>query len=28
EICAAGRPRCKLCGQPIDPTGHDCPMQN
>jgi uncharacterized repeat protein (TIGR03847 family) len=28
EICAAGRPRCQLCGQPIDPTGHDCPMQN
>jgi uncharacterized repeat protein (TIGR03847 family) len=28
KICAAGRPRCKLCGQPIDPTGHDCPMQN
>ncbi|HEY95514.1 MAG TPA: DUF3090 family protein [Dehalococcoidia bacterium] len=28
EICAAGRPRCKLCGRPIDPTGHDCPMQN
>jgi uncharacterized repeat protein (TIGR03847 family) len=29
EVCAAGRPRCKLCGQPIDPTtGHDCPMQN
>ncbi|UCC16372.1 MAG: DUF3090 family protein [Dehalococcoidales bacterium] len=28
EICAAGRPRCKLCGRPIDPMGHDCPMQN
>lgn len=28
EICAAGRPRCELCGRPIDPTGHDCPMQN
>ena len=28
EVCAAGRPRCKLCGRPIDPTGHDCPMQN
>ena len=28
EVCAAGRPRCKLCGQPIDPEGHDCPMQN
>ena len=28
EVCAAGRPRCELCGRPIDPTGHDCPMQN
>ena len=28
EVCAAGRPRCQLCGKPIDPTGHDCPMQN
>ncbi len=28
DICAAGRPRCKLCGQPIDPTGHNCPVQN
>lgn len=28
EVCAAGRPRCELCGGPIDPTGHDCPMQN
>ena len=28
EVCAAGRPRCEFCGKPIDPTGHDCPMQN
>jgi uncharacterized repeat protein (TIGR03847 family) len=28
EVCAAGRPRCKFCGRPIDPSGHDCPMQN
>jgi len=28
EVCAAGRPLCTLCGQPIDPTGHDCPMKN
>ena len=28
SICAAGRPRCKLCGQPIDPEGHVCPEQN
>lgn len=28
SICAAGRPRCKLCGRPIDPTGHTCPKSN
>jgi uncharacterized repeat protein (TIGR03847 family) len=28
KICAAGRPRCKLCGGPIDPEGHICPMSN
>ena len=28
SICAAGRPRCVLCGSPIDPTGHICPMNN
>ncbi len=28
SICAAGRPRCVLCGRPIDPTGHICPMNN
>lgn len=27
-LCAAGRPRCKICGQPIDPEGHVCPEQN
>ncbi len=28
EICAAGRPRCPLCGGPIDPDGHVCPKSN
>lgn len=28
EVCAAGRPRCFLCGQPIDPGGHMCPRAN
>lgn len=28
SICAAGRPRCTLCGNPIDPTGHICPKCN
>lgn len=28
SICAAGRPRCILCGGPIDPTGHICPRAN
>lgn len=28
EICAAGRPRCQLCGFPIDPEGHACPALN
>ncbi|MFC1991854.1 DUF3090 family protein [Chloroflexota bacterium] len=28
SICAAGRPRCELCGRPIDPTGHICPERN
>ena len=26
--CAAGRPRCALCGGPVDPTGHPCPRSN
>ncbi|HEX2030112.1 MAG TPA: DUF3090 domain-containing protein [Actinomycetota bacterium] len=25
EVCAAGRPRCELCGNPMDPEGHVCP---
>ncbi|HVE91042.1 MAG TPA: DUF3090 family protein [Actinomycetota bacterium] len=25
---AAGRPRCKLCGQPLTPEGHFCAAQN
>ncbi len=24
DVCAAGRPRCLLCGQPINPEGHMC----
>tara|TARA_B100000315_G_scaffold110426_2_gene101263 strand:- start:1266 stop:1796 length:531 start_codon:yes stop_codon:yes gene_type:complete len=28
RICAAGRPRCFLCGLPIDPEGHICPRAN
>lgn len=28
QICAAGRPRCFLCGQPIDKDGHVCPRSN
>jgi len=28
SICAAGRPRCVLCGSPIDSTGHICPKNN
>ena len=27
-VCAAGRPRCFLCGQPINPDGHMCPRAN
>jgi uncharacterized repeat protein (TIGR03847 family) len=26
--CAAGRPRCLVCGGPIDPSGHVCPASN
>jgi uncharacterized repeat protein (TIGR03847 family) len=26
--CAAGRPRCLVCGGPIDPSGHVCPGSN
>lgn len=28
SVCAKGRPRCQLCGNPIDPEGHTCPMLN
>lgn len=28
RICAAGRPTCFLCGQPINPEGHSCPRAN
>ena len=28
KVCAAGRPRCHLCGQPINPDGHMCPRAN
>ena len=28
RICAAGRPRCFLCGLPMDPEGHVCPRSN
>ena len=28
RICAAGRPDCFLCGQPINPEGHVCPRAN
>ena len=27
-VCAAGRPRCQLCGLPLDPGGHVCPALN
>jgi uncharacterized repeat protein (TIGR03847 family) len=28
KVCAAGRPQCFLCGQPINPEGHVCPRAN
>ena len=28
EVAAAGRPRCELCGNPIDAEGHICPALN
>ena len=28
KVCAQGRPRCQLCGNPIDPEGHHCPALN
>jgi uncharacterized repeat protein (TIGR03847 family) len=27
-VCAQGRPQCQLCGNPIDPEGHQCPALN
>ena len=27
-VVAAGRPRCNLCGNPMDPEGHICPALN
>ena len=27
-VIAAGRPRCTMCGDPMDPDGHVCPQQN
>ena len=27
-VVARGRPRCRFCGNPIDPTGHMCPAMN
>jgi uncharacterized repeat protein (TIGR03847 family) len=27
-VAAAGRPRCELCGNPMDPEGHVCPALN
>jgi uncharacterized repeat protein (TIGR03847 family) len=28
SLMTAGRPRCRFCGQPIDPDGHPCPRMN
>ncbi len=28
ELAAAGRPRCPLCGAPVNPEGHTCPRSN
>lgn len=28
ELMNKGRPPCRLCGQPLDPTGHACPRLN
>jgi uncharacterized repeat protein (TIGR03847 family) len=27
-VCAAGRPSCQFCGNPIDADGHTCPAMN
>lgn len=28
NLASTGRPLCRLCNQPIDPTGHACPRLN
>lgn len=28
ELMNKGRPPCRLCGQPLDPSGHACPRLN
>jgi uncharacterized repeat protein (TIGR03847 family) len=28
SVCAAGRPLCPICGEPVDIEGHVCPGQN
>jgi uncharacterized repeat protein (TIGR03847 family) len=28
DLVRAGRPRCTLCGHPMDPEGHSCPRTN
>jgi len=28
EVVAAGRPKCSMCGEPIEPEGHFCPRKN
>lgn len=28
QLMNKGRPPCRLCGQPLDPTGHACPRLN
>lgn len=28
ELMAGGRPPCRLCGAPLDPSGHACPRAN
>jgi uncharacterized repeat protein (TIGR03847 family) len=28
ELMVGGRPPCRLCGAPIDPSGHACPRAN
>lgn len=28
NVCAAGRPLCPFCRNPLDPSGHQCPAMN